>query len=101
MIVGNQSDRETEREISKIDGEAITKKLGCDFVETSAQDGRNVATAFYDIIRLQQPLGSWSGNLPPVETRVKEKVWTTVCNHIAKIISRAYCAVELIETRNH
>ena len=51
MLVGNKSDRVTEREVSAQEGIALAKELGCDFVEASAKNCINVEKAFYDVVR--------------------------------------------------
>ena len=51
MLVGNKSDRVTEREVSTQEGNALAKDLGCDFVEASAKNCINVERAFYDVVR--------------------------------------------------
>ncbi|KAL9095406.1 MAG: hypothetical protein Q9165_002277 [Trypethelium subeluteriae] len=51
MLVGNKSDRGTEREVSSQEGQALARKLGCDFVEASAKNCVNVEKAFYDVVR--------------------------------------------------
>ncbi|KAI9878354.1 MAG: Ras GTPase ras2 [Pleopsidium flavum] len=52
MLVGNKSDRVTEREVSTQEGQALAKDLGCEFVEASAKNCINVEKAFYDVVRL-------------------------------------------------
>ena len=52
MLVGNKSDRITEREVSMQEGQALARTLGCDFVEASAKSCINVERAFYDVVRL-------------------------------------------------
>ncbi|KAF4626536.1 hypothetical protein G7Y89_g11623 [Cudoniella acicularis] len=37
MLVGNKSDRVTEREVSTQEGNALARELGCEFVEASAK----------------------------------------------------------------
>ena len=51
MLVGNKSDRVTEREVSTQEGSALAKDMGCDFVEASAKNCINVEKAFYDVVR--------------------------------------------------
>lgn len=51
MLVGNKSDRVTEREVSTQEGNALAKELGCEFVEASAKNNINVDRAFYDVVR--------------------------------------------------
>ncbi|KAL8977604.1 MAG: hypothetical protein Q9177_006599 [Variospora cf. flavescens] len=64
MLVGNKSDRVTEREVSTQEGSALAKEMGCDFVEASAKNCINVEKAFYEVVRSlrrqrqdQKPLG--------------------------------------------
>ena len=52
MLVGNKSDRVTEREVSTQEGHALARELGCEFVEASAKNCINVERAFYDVVRL-------------------------------------------------
>jgi GTPase KRas protein len=51
MLVGNKSDKVTEREVSHQEGSAMARDLGCDFVEASAKNCINVEKAFYDVVR--------------------------------------------------
>jgi len=51
VIVGNKCDLESEREVSRQEGEALAKQFGCKFIETSAKSRINVDKAFYDIVR--------------------------------------------------
>ena len=51
MLVGNKSDRVTEREVSMQEGSALAKDMGCDFVEASAKNCINVEKAFYEVVR--------------------------------------------------
>lgn len=51
MLVGNKSDRVTEREVSTQEGSFLAKELGCQFVEASAKNCINVEKAFYDVVR--------------------------------------------------
>ena len=52
MLVGNKSDRVTEREVSTQEGHALARDLGCEFVEASAKNCVNVERAFYDVVRI-------------------------------------------------
>lgn len=52
MLVGNKSDRVTEREVSTQEGHALARELGCEFVEASAKNCINVDKAFYDVVRI-------------------------------------------------
>lgn len=51
MLVGNKSDRMTERQVSTQEGKHLARQLGCDFVEASAKNFVNVEKAFYDVVR--------------------------------------------------
>ncbi|KAI0869581.1 hypothetical protein GGS24DRAFT_478422 [Hypoxylon argillaceum] len=53
-IVGNKSDRNTEREVSPLEGLTLAQDLGCSFVETSAKMPKNVELVFYDLVRLRR-----------------------------------------------
>ncbi|KAJ6560117.1 ras protein [Mycena capillaripes] len=49
-LVGNKSDI-AEREVSKEEGAALARKLGCEFMETSAKTAQNVERAFTSVVR--------------------------------------------------
>jgi GTPase SAR1 family protein len=51
VLIGNKSDIEDKRMVSKEKGEELAKFLGCNFYETSAKESINVNEAFNDIIR--------------------------------------------------
>lgn len=51
MLVGNKSDRVTDKDISTQEGRILAGKLGCDFIEASAKNCVNVEKAFYDVVR--------------------------------------------------
>jgi GTPase KRas protein len=51
FIVGNKSDRVTEREVSTQEGFMLSKELGCEFAESSAKNCENVEESFYDVVR--------------------------------------------------
>jgi len=51
MLVGNKSDLETKREVSKEEGEAFAKKHDLFFLETSAKTAFNVESAFLETAR--------------------------------------------------
>ncbi|KAK3358842.1 ras-2 protein [Lasiosphaeria hispida] len=52
MLVGNNCERTTEREVSTQEGHDMAKELGCGFVEASAKNCINVEKAFYDVVRI-------------------------------------------------
>ncbi|KAL1413470.1 GTP-binding protein [Vanrija albida] len=46
VIVGQKSDLANERRVTKAEGDALAKKLGAAFIESSARDNQNVDGAF-------------------------------------------------------
>ncbi|KAF8243899.1 ras-domain-containing protein [Wilcoxina mikolae CBS 423.85] len=64
MLVGNKSDKVTEREVSTQEGHALARELGCEFVEASAKNCVNVERAFFEVVRLlrkQRNIGGANG----------------------------------------
>lgn len=51
VLLGNKCDLVEYREVQKADGEALAKKLGCIFMETSAKERINVDQAFHELVR--------------------------------------------------
>jgi GTPase KRas protein len=53
IVVGNHCDRESDRQVSKEEGEALARSFGCPFLEASvdAEQRGNVKEAFYDLVR--------------------------------------------------
>lgn len=51
MLVGNNFDRFTEREVSTQEGNALARELGCEFIEVSTNHAINIDKAFYDVVR--------------------------------------------------
>ncbi|CAG8510947.1 18227_t:CDS:2, partial [Dentiscutata erythropus] len=52
MIMGNKSDKITEREVSREEGMNMARRLNCEFVEGSAITGVNVERAFYSVAKM-------------------------------------------------
>ncbi|KAK9717039.1 RAS2 protein [Basidiobolus ranarum] len=52
MLVGNKCDKTSEREVSKEEGLGLAKRLGCEFIESSAKTAINVEKAFYSVVRM-------------------------------------------------
>jgi len=50
VLVGNKTDLESERVVSKEEGEAFAKEHGLPFIETSAKQSANVDEAFFKTI---------------------------------------------------
>ncbi len=51
VIVGNKSDLEAKRQISRGEGEGMAKDFGCPFFETSAALRYNVDEVYHEIVR--------------------------------------------------
>ena len=49
ILVGNKSDLENERKVSKEKGEDLAKNLNCPFFETSAFSGINISQTFQEL----------------------------------------------------
>jgi GTPase KRas protein len=52
MLVGHNCDRLAEREVSKEEGQALARELGCEFLEASAKICINVEKTFYNPVRI-------------------------------------------------
>jgi len=51
VLVGNKSDKSTEREVSQEEGYRMAEKFGCEFMETSAKTSQNVENLFTHLVR--------------------------------------------------
>ena len=51
VICGNKCDLDSEREISKTEGEDLTKSFGVPFFECSALSRINIEESFYELVR--------------------------------------------------
>jgi GTPase KRas protein len=51
MLVGNQGDKASNREVSEEEGATLARQFGCNFVETSAKTAKNVEGVFVDLVR--------------------------------------------------
>uniref|UniRef100_A0A6B2LK05 Uncharacterized protein n=1 Tax=Arcella intermedia TaxID=1963864 RepID=A0A6B2LK05_9EUKA len=51
VLCGNKCDLESQRQVSKAEGEEMAKQWGSPFYETSALARINVEEAFYDLVR--------------------------------------------------
>lgn len=50
-LVGNKCDLDSERQVTKAEGEDLAKSFGCPFFETSAKARINVEEVFYQLVR--------------------------------------------------
>jgi GTPase KRas protein len=66
ILVGNKSDQVDSREVSTQEGQAMARRLGCEFVETSAKTCVNVEKAFYSVVRQIRSARERSSNGPDV-----------------------------------
>jgi GTPase KRas protein len=49
VLIGNNSDRVSEREVSTEEGYALAEELGCEFFEFSAKSCISIETLFYEL----------------------------------------------------
>ena len=54
VLVGNKADKVNEREVGKEEGQAMAKRLNCDFVEVSAKTRMNLELAYFTVVRISQ-----------------------------------------------
>ncbi|GAA5847989.1 hypothetical protein JCM3766R1_005932 [Sporobolomyces carnicolor] len=54
VLVGNKVDRINEREVDTREGQELAKRLGCEFVETSAKTREGLERAYHTAVRLIQ-----------------------------------------------
>ncbi|KPP71237.1 GTP-binding protein Di-Ras2-like [Scleropages formosus] len=54
MLVGNKCDEAQNREVETSDGEAMSKKWKCAFMETSAKTNYNVKELFQELLNLEK-----------------------------------------------
>ena len=52
VLVGNQCDRQLEREVPQDEGMALAQSFGCYFMETSAKTAHNVEQLFANLVRI-------------------------------------------------
>ncbi|CAK9785437.1 ras-domain-containing protein [Cutaneotrichosporon oleaginosum] len=69
VIVGQKVDLDKERRVSKAEGEALAKKLGAAFLESSAKDNKNVDRAFEAL------LGEMQREYNPAPAPAKKGWW--------------------------
>ena len=54
VLVGNKCDLQTQRQISKEEGEELAKEFNCPFVEISAKERRNIDESFSQLMRIMK-----------------------------------------------
>jgi GTPase SAR1 family protein len=52
ILVGNKTDLEEQREVTKERANALAQKFKCEYVETSAKSGSNVEVVFKSVTKL-------------------------------------------------
>eukprot|EP01103_Thecamoeba_quadrilineata_P009394 TRINITY_DN19148_c0_g1_i1.p1 TRINITY_DN19148_c0_g1~~TRINITY_DN19148_c0_g1_i1.p1 ORF type:complete len:188 (-),score=42.69 TRINITY_DN19148_c0_g1_i1:21-584(-) len=60
VIIGNKCDLESDRQVSKKEGEELSSSFGCPFFETSAKKNINVEESFFELVREIRKLGGGS-----------------------------------------
>ncbi|KAK9766296.1 RAS2 protein [Basidiobolus ranarum] len=73
MLVGNKCDKTNEREVSKEEGLGLARRLGCEFIESSAKTAVNVEKAFYSVVRMIRTSKEGDRRANSVTGRVKKK----------------------------
>ena len=73
MLVGNKSDKVSEREVSKEEGSRMAHNFGCQFMETSAKDNYNVENLFMTLVRLLRQTKEQEQGTPGPSRQVEEK----------------------------
>ncbi|PSR71273.1 hypothetical protein PHLCEN_2v12787 [Hermanssonia centrifuga] len=74
ILVGNKSDKQFEREVSREEGSQLARSFGCDFLETSAKTSQNVEKLFTTLVRLlRQTKQAEQGTPGPTRPAEKEK----------------------------
>jgi len=79
MLVGNKSDKQLEREVSREEGAALARQFGCEFLETSAKTAQNVEKLFTTLVRLlrnskqTEPSPQTPSTRPPKELGEKRR----------------------------
>jgi len=51
ILVGNKCDLESERQVTRQEGDSLARSFGCHFIETSAKSRIHVEDAFFDLVR--------------------------------------------------
>ena len=62
VLIGNKSDLESERIVSKEEGEELAKLLKCKYYETSAKTGQNINQALDEMAKITYSIWKNSEN---------------------------------------
>ena len=74
VLVGNKSDLEAERQVTKVEGQDLAKSYGCPFFESSAKTRVNVEEGFYQLVReIRKSSGPGGGGKKPAQGGGKKK----------------------------
>jgi len=57
VLVGNKSDLEYERQVTKMEGQALSRDFACPFIEASAKGNSNVEESFFELVRQVRKTG--------------------------------------------
>ena len=70
MLVGNECEKQYQREVSREEGAAKARELDCKFLETSAKTAQNVEKLFTDMVRMLRSNKEKADNasVPPVKS---------------------------------
>eukprot|EP01099_Mayorella_cantabrigiensis_P001632 TRINITY_DN1730_c0_g1_i1.p1 TRINITY_DN1730_c0_g1~~TRINITY_DN1730_c0_g1_i1.p1 ORF type:complete len:181 (+),score=50.97 TRINITY_DN1730_c0_g1_i1:896-1438(+) len=60
VLVGNKSDLQTERKVTKVEGKGLAKVYSCPFFETSVKMRWNVEESFFELVREIRKSSGWS-----------------------------------------
>ncbi|KAF8242526.1 ras-domain-containing protein, partial [Wilcoxina mikolae CBS 423.85] len=89
VLVGMKSDKSTDREVSKEEGEELAKEFGVPFIETSAKTCENVQRAFFTGMRTWRDKNPDQPNFAPCSQHVhnrdrlgKEEKLVWSCNYL-------------------
>ncbi|RMZ77654.1 hypothetical protein DV738_g4220, partial [Chaetothyriales sp. CBS 135597] len=70
ILVGNKCDLESDRVVSREEGQALAQQFHCKFIETSAKNRINVDNAFYDLVReirrYNREMSGYGSSAPPL-----------------------------------
>jgi len=76
ILVGNKCDLESERVVSKEEGERLSHELNCRFLETSAKTRQNVCEIFHELVR---EIKKWRAERKEEEPVINTKTKKSKC----------------------